>query len=352
MLEEPLPPPQAYESAGFRAGFEVASPLHTSDYMKLSLRVVGTIAACFLAFACAAPDVDESTAEENAPDGPEEAPIGTDESALTGGIAKKVVYGKSARGQDLVAYKLTPAQATNKTAFLVFGVHGFEDAFDHDGRALYSIAHKMIKAYDAAPNGLAGWTVWIIPSANPDGMRNGKNNLREGAGAAFGRCTSEGQDLNRQFSTSRFDEHDALKALFEKAKPNVALDFHGWYNCTYGDKRLGTYFADSFNARYAGKPSKYCFTGSNGKMDCGPTLGGVFHVNTTIGDDLFAEWASSVKKVPAALVEYPAPDLNENGQYDTVMDEALGYRRMRTSTVDIFAGRTKVALDKLFATYR
>lgn len=317
--------------------------------MKLSLRALGfAVVASSLVVACAAPEVD---GEENAPDGADEA-TETAESALTG-VAKKVVYGQSAQGQDLVAYKLTPPRPqAGKTAFLVFGVHGFEDAFDHDGRALYSIAHKTIKAYDAAPSGLAGWTVWIIPSANPDGMRNGKNNLREGASGAFGRCTSEGQDLNRQFSTSRFDEHDALKALFEKAKPNVVLDFHGWYNCTYGDKRLGNYFADSFNAPYPGKPSKYCFTASNGKMDCGPTLGGVFHVNTTISDDLFAEWATSVKKVPAALVEYPAPDLNENGKYDTVMDDKLGYRRMRTSTVDVFAERTKVALDKLFATYR
>src|SRR5688572_17440822 len=119
--------------------------------MKLSLRALGfAVVASSLVFACAAPEIEDG--EENAPDAADET-TETAESALTG-VAKKVVYGKSAQGQDLVAYKLTPAKVTNKTAFLVFGVHGFEDAFDHDGRALYSIAHKTIRAYDAAPSGL------------------------------------------------------------------------------------------------------------------------------------------------------------------------------------------------------
>ena len=53
-------------------------------------------------------------------------------------------------------------------------------------------------------------------------------------------------------------------------------------------------------------------------MDCGAQLGGVFHENTRISDDLFAEWATSERGIPAALVEYPAPDLNENGKVDAV----------------------------------
>ncbi len=52
---------------------------------------------------------------------------------------------------------------------------------------------------------------------------------------------------------------------------------------------------------------------------------------------------------PAALVEYPAPDFNNNGLYDSVFDAALGYRRIGKNTLAKLWSRTRVALDALFA---
>jgi hypothetical protein len=129
------------------------------------------------------------------------------------------------------------------------------------------------------------------------------------------------------------------------------LDFHGWYNCTYGDAKLGGYFASAFNASYAGKPSKYCFVSGTGAMDCGPTLGGTFHRNTTISKDLFAEWATSQRRIPSVLVEFPAPDYDNNGRFDTVPDRALGFDRMAPATLDKMVGRARVAMNALFAGY-
>lgn len=262
----------------------------------------------------------------------------------------RLFYGTTVEEQSLIYYRLRPANPNGKTAFLTFAVHGFEDAWDQDGRALYSIAHRVIEYYGANPGKLAGWTVYIVPSANPDGMRYGINNLREGAGA-YGRCTSAGKDINRNVSLGTSREQRALKALFDDIDPTIAVDFHGWYNTYYGTAKVGKYFQQAFNAAYTGKPAKYCYVASTGKMDCGATLGGVFHGKTTISSDLFIHWVINARGTPGALVEYPAPDFNLNGTYDTVFDAELGYRRMGKVTLDKMWGRTRVALDNLFLEY-
>jgi hypothetical protein len=84
-------------------------------------------------------------------------------------------------------------------------------------------------------------------------------------------------------------------------------------------------------------------------MDCGPTVGGKFHGTASISTDLFAEWVMHERGTPAALIEYPAPDFNLNGRFDTVFDTELGYRRMGKITLGKLWDRTRVALDNLFA---
>ena len=256
-------------------------------------------------------------------------------------------YGTTVEEQTLIYYKIRPPQPNGRSAFLTFAIHGFEDAWDQDGRALYSIAHKAIAFYGANLSHLAGWTLYIVPSANPDGMRFGINNWRERTGA-YGRCTAGAKDINRNVSAGTSREQRALKALFDELDPTIAVDFHGWYNTYYGNAKVGGFFQKAFNAAYAGKPAKYCFVASTGKMDCGPTLGGTFHGTTSISSDLFVEWVLHARNRPAALVEYPAPDFNLNGLYDTVFDAELGYRRMGKVTLDKLWGRTRVALDNLF----
>ncbi len=259
----------------------------------------------------------------------------------------RLFYGTTVEQQSLIYYRIRPSQPNGKSAFLTFAVHGFEDAWAQDGRALYAIAHAAIDYYGAHPDRLAGWTIYIVPAANPDGMRYGTNNWRERSGA-YGRCTSAGKDINRNVSTGSSREQRALKALYDQLDPTIAVDFHGWYNTYYGNAKVGGFFQRAFNAAYSGKPAKYCFVASTGKMDCGAALGGVFHGTTSISRDLFAEWVIRERGRPAALVEYPAPDFNENGLYDTVFDTELGYRRIGKNTLATLWGRTRVALDNLF----
>jgi hypothetical protein len=179
-------------------------------------------------------------------------------------------------------------------------------------------------------------------------MRYGTNNWREQSGA-YGRCTAAGKDINRNVSVGTSREQRALKGLFDELDPTIAIDFHGWYNTYYGDAKIGGFFKRAFNAAYAGKPARYCYVASTGKMDCGSTLGGVFHGTTSIGHDLFADWVIHARGKRAALVEYPAPDFNNNGLYDTVFDADLGYRRIGKNTLAKLWSRTRVALDALFA---
>jgi hypothetical protein len=312
-----------------------------------------------LAVSCAEPDV---------PDGPQTDDAETDEldditvaddlpvteaddldsRALVAPTVKRLFYGTTVEQQTLIYYRIRPPQPNGKSAFLTFAVHGFEDAWAQDGRALYSIAHSAIDFYGAHPERLAGWTLYIVPSANPDGMRYGVNNWRERPGA-YGRCTSAGKDINRNVSLGTSREQRALKALFDELDPTIAIDFHGWYNTYYGDAKIGGFFKRSFNGTYVGKPARYCYVASTGTMNCGSTLGGVFHGTTSITRDLFAEWVMRARGKRAALVEYPAPDFNNNGLYDTVYDADLGYRRIGKKTLAKLWSRTRVALDHLFA---
>jgi hypothetical protein len=272
-----------------------------------------------------------------------------DTAALPPAAARRF-YGVTPEGQSLIYYKITPPAPSGRRAFLTFAIHGFEDAWDQDGRALYSIAHKAIEYYGENPAELEGWTLYIVPSANPDGMRYGINNWRERAGA-YGRCTSLARDINRNVSSGTSEEQRELKALFDAVKPTIAIDFHGWYNTYYGNTRIGGFFQRAFNASYDGKPASYCYVASTGAMDCGPTRGGIFHGSSSISTDLFAEWATRVRGVPAALVEYPAPDFNLNGAFDTVWDPERGYRRLGTTTLNRLWTRTRVALNNLFEQY-
>lgn len=269
-------------------------------------------------------------------------------AAVVPGAASHV-YGTSVKGQSLVYFKITPPDPSGKKAFLTFALHGFEDAWKQDGRALFSIARKTITYYGNHLDQLNGWTLYIVPTANPDGMRRGTNNWRERAGA-YGRCQSQGKDLNRNVPSGTSREQRELVALFDQVKPTIAIDFHGWYNTYYGDSRIGGFFQRAFNAEWDGKPAKYCYVSSAGTMDCGPTLGGKFHGSTSITSGLFAQWARA-RGVPAALIEYPAPDFNVNGLYDSVWDDALGYRRMGKVTLGKMWSRTRVALNDLFDSY-
>ncbi len=80
----------------------------------------------------------------------------------------------------------------------------------------------------------------IVPSANPDGVIEGKNNYRATKSGAFGRCTFEGIDMNRDFKEGAFKaiESRQLKSLMDEYKMNIHIDFHGWEDSVIGDPTI------------------------------------------------------------------------------------------------------------------
>src|SRR5262245_46797470 len=266
----------------------------------LRMRAISWITLVVGLDACTPVDIGDGDVDAADADGdPTSTAVDNLDTRALAPSAARFFYGTSVQGQSLIYYKLTPAKPNGKKAFLTFAIHGFEDAWKQDGRALYSIAHDAIDYYSANPARLSGWTIYIVPMANPDGMRFGVNNLREGPGA-YGRCTSLGKDINRHVSLGTSLEQRKLTALFDTVDPTIAIDFHGWYNTYYGNSRIGGFFQSAFNAPYDGKPAKYCYVSSTGALDCGPALGGIFHGSTSISSDLFIEWVLHARGTPAA----------------------------------------------------
>ena len=270
----------------------------------------------------------------------------------------KSSYGTSYMGQDLVSYKISPITTNGRRALLNFEVHGFEDAWYRDGYGLTAIANRVKNYYLTNPAALNGWTVYLNPSANPDGEIYGVNNTREAPPSTtpFGRCTANSRDINRNFSQNVCIEQLKLATLVTNVAPTIILDFHGWCNCYYATNagtNVGKYFVDSFNASYPGKPSKYAYVNGDGTMDWQTANGTTFHSVKKMTLDMFATWANLVKNIPAAIIEYPAPAFKHiNGtQYDITLDPGTGLYFMDADTLEILISRTEVALDNLFANY-
>ena len=163
---------------------------------------------------------------------------------------KRIVYGKSGAGRELVAYEFGSG---DKVLFLNFAIHGFEDHWAHDGYALVLVAEKLMKSLSENIDRLNRdhWRVVVVPCANPDGLVDGWSNNGPG------RCTiyhylketlvSGGIDLNRSFSRSftvntnsrnytsavsmAAPEAQALGTLIRQKKSqttSIFLDVHGW----------------------------------------------------------------------------------------------------------------------------
>ncbi|MGU8237659.1 cell wall-binding protein [Clostridium perfringens] len=177
-------------------------------------------------------------------------------------IVTEGVYGKSGRGRDLEYYRIGNG---NKVLFSVFGVHGYEDAWNGDSQELKIIAEKSVNRlrseYNTKGIDLSEWSVYIIPSANPDGRIDGWTNYGPG------RTTiTTKNDINRSFPTGftpfysdrNYTGPTALgspeaKALYnfinktmEGATEKVLLDVHGWENKTIGNPSIAKYFDNEF----------------------------------------------------------------------------------------------------------
>jgi hypothetical protein len=207
------------------------------------------------------------------------------------------VIGHSSQGANIYNVIITPPNY-NKTLLLTFAMHGFEGSWNNDGGALVQIANDIIREFSNHPEELQDTRLIVVPCVNPDGVWYGKSDR------GFGRCNSQGIDINRDFdyhweynSDSKYRTGNApfttteakiLRDLVLKEKPDVIIDFHGWLNCTYGDAELAKYFDKAFDIRH----------------------------QSSISDDkvymqqYFTGWASQFART--AMVEYPNPECPSN----------------------------------------
>ncbi|WP_443660618.1 peptidoglycan-binding protein, partial [Clostridium algidicarnis] len=174
----------------------------------------------------------------------------------TSGVST-ISYGKSGKERDLTAYKIGNG---NNSLVMVCEVHGFEDNFPKDGLELVNIGNDLIRSL--ASNGTKGWSVYVIPAANPDGLAEGYTNNGPG------RCTIVGGvDINRDFpigftshGTPRYWTGDAPLSVNESKKLSefiqgiknktsgkmVVIDLHGWEGAAIGNPEIGQYFRNQF----------------------------------------------------------------------------------------------------------
>lgn len=195
-------------------------------------------------------------------------------------IVTEGVYGKSGKGRDLEYYRIGNGK---KVLFSVFGVHGYEDAWNGDSQELKIIAEKAVNRlrseYNTKGMDLSEWSVYIIPSANPDGRIDGWTNYGPGR-----TTVTTKNDINRSFPTGftpyysdrNYTGPTALgspeaKALYgfinktmEGATEKVLLDVHGWENKTIGNPSIARYFDNEFGFRNINKyPGGFVITYGN-----------------------------------------------------------------------------------------
>ena len=166
--------------------------------------------------------------------------------------ADKVVFGYSGMGRELVAYRFGNGE---NVLIAGFALHGFEDNFNRDGLALVYTANELMKRLDENRELITdyGWTVYVLPCMNPDGLMDGYTCNGPG------RCTTtyldasgqlvrgKGVDLNRSFPhnwTKNTNDRNfngtkplaakeavAIAQFIQSVKgtgKNVCIDAHGW----------------------------------------------------------------------------------------------------------------------------
>ena len=212
---------------------------------------------------------------------------------------EKYVFGSSYQNRNLEAFIITPTNGKyTKTFVMNFAIHGFEDWYSRDGQVLTQEANRLVEYYAKNPDKLKSFRLVIIPCLNPDGAIAGVNNKRE-TYDAFGRCTANHIDMNRDFPSCRAVESKAMKNLLNKYKPDVFTDVHGWYNKSYGDSTL-TYIY-------------------NKNLGLGARLNNEYYSTY-----LYA-YVRNTYKCPSALLEYASPSKVNHTQTYNAVNEIISY---------------------------
>ncbi len=212
---------------------------------------------------------------------------------------QKYVYGKSYQGRNLEAFIITPTDNSyTKTYVMTFAIHGFEDWYSRDGKVLTAEANKLVEYYAKNPDKLKNFRLVIIPCVNPDGTIAGSNNSRASS-SAFGRCTANHIDMNRDFPSAKAVESKALKSLLSTYQPDVFTDFHGWLNESIGNSTL-TYI---FNKN----------------------LGLSTRVNGSYYSTYLYAYVKNTYNCPSVLLEYASPYKVSHTNTYTAINEIISY---------------------------
>ena len=189
---------------------------------------------------------------------------------------KTTQYGTSGEGRPLYVTALEVPKPTRKV-LVTFEVHGWEDGYARDGQVLVNMGNAAISYFTAHPNELKTTSLYVVSSANPDGLISGWTN--NGPGRTQ---TSLGVDINRDFdyrwiqrtnarnkTLAPFSSPEAqgLRSLVLGILPNDVIDIHGWLNTTYGTPALCSYFQNSLGIGYSGG-----LTGTSGYLTSWATL--------------------------------------------------------------------------------
>lgn len=169
-------------------------------------------------------------------------------------------------GQNLKYYKIGNGP---NVFFATFAIHGWEDCFDYDGKELTKIAESFKdKLIDMQDEALANkWTIYILPSLNPDGEYYGWTHNGPGRTTLYSAAPgNKGIDMNRCWSTGfrkytgdrnyngteafqAYEARDLRDFLLNHKATNgqtVLVDLHGWLNETIGDDEIGSYYRSQF----------------------------------------------------------------------------------------------------------
>ena len=176
----------------------------------------------------------------------------------------KVKYGESGLGRPLYYYKIGNGK---KIMLMDFCIHGYEDSWMQDGYTISQIGDYVIKELSErdAKDGMNGWSIYVIPASNPDGVLDGWTN--NGPGRAQ---VSDGIDMNRDFPGPGFSKDSnarnktqakpltvpetkslasLVSRLSRKSSKFIVVDTHGWLDFTKGTEAVAKYFDAQYNLK-------------------------------------------------------------------------------------------------------
>lgn len=199
--------------------------------------------------------------------------------------AQAIVYGTSGSGRNLTAYRFGTGR---NVMVLGFTIHGYEDNWSGDGEALVYTAGQLMQLLHQNSALLQdyGWSVYVLPCMNPDGLTDGWT--KDGPG----RCTTtylngsgnlvtgRGIDMNRSFPTRwqsysedrNFNgsaplasrESRALAQFVQNVKgsgANICIDAHGWMSQIITSNGTGSSLYSIFKSAFPGNTWANCNNG-------------------------------------------------------------------------------------------